>query len=705
MDAPHLDDQMDVASSPFRQTDDIDIDLDSVRDPSVMGSVNDDMIDDDPDQMDDNAAGFVQNQPEAAVADDDMIDETNEEDFDFSMDGDAGGIHVDEDEDILYEDDVEDATQPEGDLAQNDKEVGTEIDLGDFDTDAVTQPQPFQETVAPVEDEQLSAEAAPVPSEGIVREEFESTVEQLGEDVSREKDHVPPEDQSADDGQPQNVSGVEEPTPEPADGEDPSAAAPDAFGASESVPQEYEPLDATTNEHPPLHPVTLNYMDEEMSLFPPMMEDASAVYFLQDSTLAFEPLDKLLAACREILTGTLEHHDELVLDIGSLGLHICEDSKYASQLSLSQILDTYLLLCHNDGSQDIPPLYCYLSSRVSLASQYAYLLSSATEGKAFSEIAAEYVDTPEPEAVHDESAVAQSPERSEQHAGPAERNPDNVVGTVAHQAEQEDMTQDEDGTTKSAAGEVPEAVADATYDDAETDLPLPSESEAITTAQEPTKVDEAPQADQSVPVEEVPDDLHDEPAVESFPDEIHDEIADESESGHAPESHVHEDETNSSHTLEAYPQEAEEDQVNGEVEVENLFDELYEHIDLEHDDSVPQDEEGIESYDDEKLITKDDEVDLVDDDLATTVADPQPSVVNSENREESPKLHDVVPAPASPGPNSADVSADSGLQPPQTTSPPITPSKNMHAKRKVEDDDELDLLDFDTPEPKRRRPS
>jgi len=46
-----------------------------------------------------------------------------------------------------------------------------------------------------------------------------------------------------------------------------------------------------------------------------------------------------------------------------------------------------------------------------------------------------------------------------------------------------------------------------------------------------------------------------------------------------------------------------------------------------------------------------------------------------------------------------------GLQPPRPDSPLITASKVKQSKRKVENDDELDFLEFDTPEPKRRRPS
>src|SRR5438046_10625727 len=58
-----------------------------------------------------------------------------------------------------------------------------------------------------------------------------------------------------------------------------------------------------------------------------------------------------------------------------------QDSSHATQITLSQILDVYLALSHNAQLESVEPLYCYLSSRVSLASQHAYLLSAAEQGK------------------------------------------------------------------------------------------------------------------------------------------------------------------------------------------------------------------------------------------------------------------------------------------------------------------------------------
>lgn len=63
-----------------------------------------------------------------------------------------------------------------------------------------------------------------------------------------------------------------------------------------------------------------------------------------------------------------------------------QGSRYAAQITLSQIIDVYIALGHNDSSVTIESLYCSLSSRICLASQYAYLQSAANEGKTLTQI-------------------------------------------------------------------------------------------------------------------------------------------------------------------------------------------------------------------------------------------------------------------------------------------------------------------------------
>jgi hypothetical protein len=76
--------------------------------------------------------------------------------------------------------------------------------------------------------------------------------------------------------------------------------------------------------HTTLHTVKVNYQDTEICLFPPNEGDESETFFLADVDLAYQSLDNLLGACHDVLAGTIGDDDELVLDIPSLGLHICQ---------------------------------------------------------------------------------------------------------------------------------------------------------------------------------------------------------------------------------------------------------------------------------------------------------------------------------------------------------------------------------------------
>ena len=68
-----------------------------------------------------------------------------------------------------------------------------------------------------------------------------------------------------------------------------------------------------------------------------------------------------------------------------------QGSRYAAQITLSQIIDVYVALAHNDNATAIEPLHCSLSSRVCLASQYAYLQSAVNEGKTLTRISEENI--------------------------------------------------------------------------------------------------------------------------------------------------------------------------------------------------------------------------------------------------------------------------------------------------------------------------
>lgn len=176
--------------------------------------------------------------------------------------------------------------------------------------------------------------------------------------------------------------------------------------AQRSPPREASPI--------VLHPVTIRYHGEDCWLFPPLENTDSRHVFLDDVALASEPFDRLLAALRTGLINDqeMEDHDELVFDIPVLGLHICEDSKHASLMNLSRIIDIYMMLSQNEGLTVFEPLFCELSTRVCLADQFAYIDEAAFVRRiTYTDFAAEQAGSPEQVAEdhHEESFDAGEP--------------------------------------------------------------------------------------------------------------------------------------------------------------------------------------------------------------------------------------------------------------------------------------------------------
>lgn len=63
-----------------------------------------------------------------------------------------------------------------------------------------------------------------------------------------------------------------------------------------------------------------------------------------------------------------------------------QDSSCTSKVTLQQILDVYLRLCHNDGNHEPDALYLSLSSKPAVYSELASLESAAREGKGLSQV-------------------------------------------------------------------------------------------------------------------------------------------------------------------------------------------------------------------------------------------------------------------------------------------------------------------------------
>ncbi|KIY02230.1 uncharacterized protein Z520_02368 [Fonsecaea multimorphosa CBS 102226] len=733
MDASQLDDKMDVASSPFRQPDDIDIDLDSVRDPSVIGSPHDDMVDDPVEPLN-TEPDVMEDQLDETLPDDDMNDEQNvsmlteQPDPDYNMDASIEGAQGDEDEDILYEDE-----EDIGAVVQ-DIEVGAEHsayedqpqDYEEVEADVVLEEpgdQPGQQDQTDIDtnqDKTLTDDTSPVVTADDAARGQDETQASNAEipDTSREDgagqgetDQAPEQaqgeqrDPAADDLEPHPEAEAGNHAFSPDEDGRPAAENQPTTEANEAEPQDQHEETAKNEEDkatPTVHSVTLVYLEEEMSLFPPMLGDASSVYFLPDASLAFEPLDKLLGACREILTGTLDHHDELVLDVPGLGLHICEDSKYAAQITLAQILDVYLQLCNNNAGQAVQPLYCHLSSRVSLASQYAYLCSAGAEGKTYAEIAADHAESPELEGDDAGEASHYEEPQNEGDLLPATEETEAVAASThdqpstAHVDDTDTLGQEDHGGEELLFDRATRATVPAASDvDRPEILALP---EAPETAEQ---LELHAKADQDGEPEYLYDETQ-EPTDNATGQELRPEAQDQP---HEDQEHA----SNSSHTVEADAGDTDfQDIKAADVEAEGLGQSNEEAEDLfQHDEDGPEPESNYEPFGDEELLAAQDELgENIPEDLSATIQDEDPIPTFQGTNETD--VSETQPLPYS---NANSLDGDSShlastvdAQYPGNLSPPMTPVAGKQAKRKAEEDDEL-ILDLDTPDPKRRRPS
>lgn len=694
---------MDVASSPYQRENDIDVELDSFREPSVL---EDEMIDYQDDLADQNDA--LQDIP----VDDDVMDQasTAGHEFDYNMDSSIQQIG-DEDEDFLYEDEEELEAIPqqlEQDNSETQPHVDEEFAIVAEDADDETIDNAFDENINLQIDDDLVTQAPNSDASKVLTPTMDNQA--YNHDPS---DHNPPqssaqspsahpertlpeedEEEVEEEDLPQTDSGNvrddtlelhQENNPPPgAIGQD-DAPLPEDSAQTTSDAQHEEVQESTDTHTDPtreVHPVTLVYLEEEMSLFPPLMGDESSVYFLSDPSLASQSLDKLLAACREILTGTLDHHDELVLDIPGLGLHICEDSKYSAQITLTNVLEVYLNLCHNDVDDACQTLYCHLSSRVSLASQYAYLSSAGAEGKTYAEIVADHIDTPEEGSLHADDEVY-SPKVQETVVEATEHQlPVSSDVEVQAQLSKDDL--DEQDGEEELFGQLDEdSLAQSVG--VETLSKEQSDGKGRFTAQA---------LDPSQNQEENAD-------FGTLGDEVKEEDQDHSNHVHSPAAG-----SNSSHTVEALHDDIENPEgYDEDAGGEDLFDNANQDV----DDLLNQqeNEEYRHDYGHEELFAEPGVDPDVDAQPATLLSEETVNQSLSPTTERQPFENDAGDANLDFLDNEADagiatLTKDQALVDP---SPPITPSKPKVAKRKAEVDDDLDFLEIGTPEPKRRRPS
>ncbi|KAI9042189.1 uncharacterized protein KD926_006108 [Aspergillus affinis] len=430
MEVPVLDDTMEMASPYQGHADDFDIDLDVMED-QVSNADKDMMGDDD----------YLENTHETEY-DADMIDDVVEPtmvDADDHYPETSNSVEMQYNEKIYEAEMAEDDFDEDIDAHVSDfqEEANPDIPPGhvnDQDGQAVQQTQDVQEMPA-IQEEQERVEGTKLATDGnnttTVEPQIEVPVDDSVAPDHDQQEYLQPQhenhgkenvEQEREADQPETIPDTEksqqdtneteqvEPqeidpatrddsdaTPKQAQGEerahDGSQSSVDEQQDVEEKVEGKETIDNLeevghdTHDHASsLYPVKVYYQDNEISLFPPREGDSSETFFLEDENLAYEPFGKLLESCREVLREHIADSEVLVMDIDTLNLQLTEDSSQISKVTLYQLVDLYLRLCHNDGTDEPEPLYLTLSTKLTIAAEVSYLLVAAEEGKGLSEV-------------------------------------------------------------------------------------------------------------------------------------------------------------------------------------------------------------------------------------------------------------------------------------------------------------------------------
>ncbi|KAJ5676705.1 uncharacterized protein N7477_002338 [Penicillium maclennaniae] len=422
MEVPAVEDSMEMASPYQANHDDFDIDLDLMEDQ--VSNMDSDMM---------GADDYPTSQPSLfnndAINDADMVDEPSE----GSM-VDADDI-VDEDDDVEVQD--EEVTY-EAEMQEGDQPVA--VDAPVLPTIQVDVSANIENQTNPPIQNALETVPQQVTQEGFGGQPEMTPVENKPQEpilqasqpaASEEAQSEKPQQQSAEvdaDGKVESLEETNEATESKASAaKEPLAQVEPPTETLESLPVQASSAEADnesvgnskthtllgTEHHgahdhddESLHPVKVLYQGNEISLFPPLEGDSAETFFLHDEDVAYENVGRLFSSLREILLDNVAEHEVLVIDIDSLGIQIAEDSSHASNMTLHQILDVYLRLCHNDGTDEPDALYLSLTSKPTCHSELAALVAAADEGKGLSQIHEWYGYDEVEEASHAEDKPA-----------------------------------------------------------------------------------------------------------------------------------------------------------------------------------------------------------------------------------------------------------------------------------------------------------
>ncbi|KAI9932199.1 hypothetical protein MW887_009709 [Aspergillus wentii] len=417
MEAPALDDTMEMGSPYLGQADDFEIDLDVMED-QASNADKDMTVDDYPEPS--HEAGYNQDSTnDADMADD--ITESAMVDADEKYPEENYGVDMQYGDEETYEAEMlEDDYDEDIDAPVPDSHDQVSVTLEDANNEDIEGKAVTGEADGTAEDNH--EKPAPEPSLETKEDQPSEHIEEPHVDIEKHDDHdtentasvanldqnrtrhaeesfgdthnaeqidLQPKDSEGAKNEQENVQQPEEEghvaqETQPAVGETQYEEARPVENAGADEAKE-ETVD-TVQDAVSLHPVKVYYQDNEISLFPPREGDSSETFFLEDESLAFKTVNKLLESCREVLREHIGENEILVIDVDCLNIQLTEDSLHLSKVTLHQIVDLYLRLCHNDGMNEPDALYLSLSTKLSTPAEIADLVSAAYEGKGLSEI-------------------------------------------------------------------------------------------------------------------------------------------------------------------------------------------------------------------------------------------------------------------------------------------------------------------------------
>lgn len=198
-----------------------------------------------------------------------------------------------------------------------------------------------------------------------------------------------------------------------------------------------------------LHPMNIRYGDLFLPLFKSKRQPEG---LLKDDNLANLSLAELITNCRQRLASkigeNISEDQELVLGFEHMGLMLVEvclrhdyirsnaltpsqDCRAAFESSLHDVLQVYLQLHENDGSDETPPLSLNLTTQLKFQSSFAILKQAAAGGQGMSAFNLSHLTTDEHDFYTEEHEDAGHLVQQGEH-DPENRYEDQDYGPTAH---------------------------------------------------------------------------------------------------------------------------------------------------------------------------------------------------------------------------------------------------------------------------------